>query len=121
MQEAGANAVTVGRVVSVTANGIDPARFALACGERSRTTPAPAVRVYAPPGTADPAELFHVDVDDLARARPFIAVGGFVRLQPRQLAEPIQQLGERAGLAEIFRLRVLERRRIVAGLEVPQR
>ncbi len=41
-------------------------------------------------------------------------------LRRRELAEPLQLLGERTGLAEIFRLRVLERGRIGARPEFGQ-
>jgi hypothetical protein len=40
---------------------------------------------------ADPAQLLDVDVDELARPRPLIAVGRLLRLQPRQLPEPVSR------------------------------
>ena len=47
------------------------------------------VAVDAVAGPADPAELLDVDVDELAGPGPLVAVGRLVRLQPRQLSEPV--------------------------------
>src|SRR5215212_6949881 len=51
--------------------------------------PRSAVAVDAVAGTADLAQLLDVDVNELARTRPLVAVGPLVRLQPRQPAQPV--------------------------------
>ena len=58
---------------------------------------AAAVAVDAVPGPADPTQLLHVDMEELARPLPLIAVGRLRRLQAGEPAEPDPSQDRRDG------------------------